>query len=142
MKGVIDTKAKVNIMSLEVAQDLGLVIQEAEIGMRTTTSHKFEFKRKADRIIINIRGIQNYTEFFLISGRRDQVLLKIPFINKTRLTLSYPTKDGHLLLVVFNREGGRRASVLVSSYLLDAKETEGKTVLPIIVPEPLFITEN
>jgi len=70
------------------------------------------------------------------------VLLKMPFISKTRLTLSYPTKDGHLLLTVFNREGGRRASILVSSYLLNVKETEGKTVPLIIVPEPLFITEN
>ena len=110
--------------------------------MRTTIGHKFEFKGKADRITIDIKGIQNYTEFFLISGRRDQVLLKMPFISKTRLTLSYPTKDGHLLLTVFNREGGRRASILVSSYLLNVKETEGKTVPLIIVPEPLFITEN
>jgi hypothetical protein len=110
--------------------------------MRTVTSHKFEFKRKADRVTIDIKGIQNYTEFFLISGRRDQVLLRMPFISKTRLTLSYPTEDGHPLLTVFNREGGRRASILVSSYLLDAKETEGKTVLPVIVLEPLSTTEN
>ena len=110
--------------------------------MRTVINYKFEFKRKADRIIINIKGIQNYTEFFLISGRRDQVLLKIPFISKTRLTLSYPTEDGYPLLTVFNKEGGRRASVLVSSYFLDVKETKGKTVLLIIVPEPLSITEN
>jgi hypothetical protein len=39
--------------------------------MRITTGYKFEFKGKADRIAINIKGIQNYTEFFLISGRRD-----------------------------------------------------------------------
>jgi hypothetical protein len=70
------------------------------------------------------------------------VLLKMPFINKIRLTLSYPTEDGHLLLAVFNRERGRRASVLINSYLLDVKETEEKTVLLVIVPEPLFITEN
>jgi len=70
------------------------------------------------------------------------VLLKIPFINKTRLTLSYPTKDGYLLLIVFNRKGGRRASALVNSYFLNVKEIKGKTVLFIIVPEPLFITEN
>ena len=70
------------------------------------------------------------------------MLLGMPFINKTRLTLSYPTEDGYPLLTVFNREGGRRASALVSSYFLDVKETEGKTVPPIIVPEPLSITEN
>ena len=70
------------------------------------------------------------------------MLLKIPFINKTRLTLSYPTKDGYLLLIVFNKERKRRALILVSSYLLNVKETEGKTVLLIIVPEPLSITEN
>jgi hypothetical protein len=57
VKGVINTRAKVNIMSLEVAQDLGLVTQEAEIGIYTTTSHKFEFKEKADYITINIKGI-------------------------------------------------------------------------------------
>jgi len=66
----------------------------------------------------------------------------MPFINKTRLTLSHPTEDGYPLLAVFSKEGGRRASVLMSSYLLDAKETEGKTVPLIIVPEPLSITEN
>ena len=70
------------------------------------------------------------------------MLLKMPFINKTRLILSYSTEDGHLLLTVFNREGVRRASVLMSSYLLNVKETEEKTVLLIIVPEPLSITEN
>jgi hypothetical protein len=66
----------------------------------------------------------------------------MPFISKTRLTLSYPTEDGYPLLAVFNKEERRRASILVSSYLLDVKETEGKTVLLIIVPEPLSITEN
>ena len=66
----------------------------------------------------------------------------MPFINKTRLTLSYPTEDGHLLLIIFNREGGRRALILMSNYFLNVKKTEGKTVLLIIVPEPLFITEN
>jgi len=70
------------------------------------------------------------------------VLLKMPFINKTRLTLNYLTKEGHPLLTVFNRKRGRRALILISSYLLNVKETEGKTVLFIIVPEPLFITEN
>jgi hypothetical protein len=70
------------------------------------------------------------------------VLLRMSFISKTRLTLSHPTEDGHPLLTVFNKEGGRRASILMSSYLLDAKETEGKTVLLIIVLEPLSITEN
>ena len=70
------------------------------------------------------------------------MLLKMPFINKTRLTLSHPTEDGHPLLAVFSREGGRRALVLVSSYLLDVKETEGKTVLLMIVPEPLSTAEN
>ena len=70
------------------------------------------------------------------------MLLKMPFISKTRLTLSHPTEDGHLLLAVFNREGGRRALILVNSYLLNAKETKGKTVLLMIVPEPLSIIEN
>ena len=32
------------------------------------------------------------------------MLLKMPFINKTRLTLNYSTKDGHLLLTVFNKK--------------------------------------
>ena len=64
------------------------------------------------------------------------------FINKTRLTLSYPTEDGYPLLIVFNKERRRRALILMSSYLLNVKETEGKTVLLIIVLEPLFITEN
>jgi len=70
------------------------------------------------------------------------VLLKMSFINKTRLILSYPTEDGYLLLIVFNKERKRRALILVSSYLLNVKETEGKTVLLIIVLKPLFITEN
>jgi hypothetical protein len=70
------------------------------------------------------------------------VLLKMSFINKTRLTLSYLTEDGYLLLIVFNKERGRRALILVNNYLLNIKEIKRKTVLFIIVPEPLFITEN
>jgi hypothetical protein len=70
------------------------------------------------------------------------VLLGIPFISKTQLTLSHSTEDGHPLLAVFSREGGRRALVLVSSYLLDAKEIEEKTVPPIIVLEPSSTSEN
>ena len=70
------------------------------------------------------------------------MLLKMPFINKTRLILSYLTEDGHLLLTVFNRERRRRALILMSSYLLNVKEIKGKTVLLIIVLKPLFITEN
>ena len=66
----------------------------------------------------------------------------MPFINKTRLTLSHPTEDGYPLLTVFSKEGRKRALVLMSSYLLDAKETEGKTVLLMIVPEPLSTAEN
>ena len=70
------------------------------------------------------------------------MLLKMSFINKTRLILSYSTEDGYLLLTVFNKEEGRRALILMSSYLLNVKEIERKTILFIIVPEPLFIIEN
>jgi hypothetical protein len=70
------------------------------------------------------------------------VLLGMPFISKTRLTLSYLMEDGYPLLAVFNREGGRRALALVSSYLLDTKEIKEKTIPPIIVLEPPFTSEN
>ena len=43
---------------------------------------------------------------------------------------------------MFNKEGGRRALVLISSYLLDVKEIKEKTILFIIVLEPPFILEN
>jgi hypothetical protein len=43
---------------------------------------------------------------------------------------------------VFNREGGRRALVLVSSYLLDAKKIKEKTILLIIVLEQPPTLEN
>jgi hypothetical protein len=43
---------------------------------------------------------------------------------------------------MFNREEGRRALTLVSSYLLDAKEIKGKTILPIMVLEPSSTLEN
>jgi hypothetical protein len=66
----------------------------------------------------------------------------MPFINKTQLTLSHLIEDGHPLLAVFNREGGRRALVLVSSYLLDAKEIKGKTIPPVIVLKPPLTSEN
>jgi hypothetical protein len=66
----------------------------------------------------------------------------MPFISKTQLTLSYLIKDGHPLLVVFSGEGGRRALVLVSSYLLDAKEIKEKIILFIIVLEPPLTLEN
>jgi hypothetical protein len=70
------------------------------------------------------------------------VLLRIPFINKTQLTLSYLIKDGYPLLAIFNREEERRALALISSYLLDAKEIEEKTILLVIVLEPPFTSEN
>jgi hypothetical protein len=70
------------------------------------------------------------------------VLLEIPFINKTQLTLSYLIKDGYSLLVVFNREGGRRALALVSSYLLNTKEIKEKTIPLIIILEPPFTSKN
>jgi len=70
------------------------------------------------------------------------VLLGMPFISKTQLTLSHLIEDGHPLLVVFNREGERRALILVNSYLLDAKEIKEKTILFIIVLEPPSTSEN
>ena len=70
------------------------------------------------------------------------MLLRMPFISKTQLTLSHLIEDGHPLLVVFNREGGRRALALVSNYLLNAKEIEGKTIPPIMVLEPPPTLEN
>ena len=70
------------------------------------------------------------------------MLLGIPFISKTQLTLSHLIEDGYPLLVVFNREGERKALVLVSSYLLNIKEIEEKTVLSIIVLKPPFTLEN
>ena len=66
----------------------------------------------------------------------------MPFISKTRLTLSHLIEDGYPLLVVFSGEGGRRALALVSNYLLNAKEIEEKTILPIIVLEPPPTSEN
>ena len=70
------------------------------------------------------------------------MLLRISFINKTQLTLSYLIEDDYPLLIVFNRKGGRRALALINSYLLDAKEIEEKTVLSIIVLEPPLTLEN
>ena len=70
------------------------------------------------------------------------MLLRIPFISKTQLILSHLIEDGHPLLAVFNREGGRRALILISSYLLDAKEIKEKTILLIIVLEPPPTLEN
>jgi hypothetical protein len=66
----------------------------------------------------------------------------MPFISKTRLTLSHLIEDSYSLLAVFSREEGRRALTLVSSYLLDAKEIKEKTILPIIVLEPPSTLEN
>jgi hypothetical protein len=66
----------------------------------------------------------------------------MPFISKTRLTLSYLIKDGYSLLIVFNRKGGRRALILISSYLLNVKEIKEKTILLIIVLEPPFTLKN
>jgi hypothetical protein len=43
---------------------------------------------------------------------------------------------------MFNKEGGRRALALISSYLLDTKEIKGKTIPPIIVLEPPLTLEN
>ena len=70
------------------------------------------------------------------------MLLGIPFINKTQLTLSYLIEDGHPLLAVFNREGGRRALALVSNYLLNTKKIKEKTIPLIIVLEQPSTLEN
>jgi hypothetical protein len=70
------------------------------------------------------------------------VLLGISFISKTRLTLSYLTKNNYSLLAIFNREEERRALILVNSYLLNAKEIKEKTVLFIIILEPPFTLKN
>ena len=70
------------------------------------------------------------------------MLLEMPFINKTQLTLSHLIEDGHPLLVIFSREEGRRALAPVSNYFLNAKEIKGKTIPPIIVLEPPSTSEN
>ena len=70
------------------------------------------------------------------------MLLGMPFINKTRLILSYLIKDGHSLLIVFNREGGRRALILISNYLLNIKEIKEKTIPLIIVLKPPLTLKN
>ena len=66
----------------------------------------------------------------------------MPFINKTRLTLSHPTEDGHPLLTVFNKKGRRRALILMNNYFLNVKEIKEKTISPIIVLEPPSTLEN
>jgi hypothetical protein len=66
----------------------------------------------------------------------------MPFINKTQLTLSHLIKDDYPLLIIFNRERGRKALVLISSYLLNIKEIKEKTIPLIIVLEPPFTLEN
>jgi hypothetical protein len=43
---------------------------------------------------------------------------------------------------MFNKEGGRRALILISNYLLDAKEIKEKTIPLIIVLKPPLILEN
>ena len=70
------------------------------------------------------------------------MLLRISFINKTQLTLSYLIEDGHSLLIIVNRERERKALTLISNYLLDVKEIKEKTIPLIIVLEPPFILEN
>jgi hypothetical protein len=66
----------------------------------------------------------------------------MPFINKTQLTLSYLIKDDYVLLIIFNKERGKRALVLISSYLLNIKEIKEKTIPLIIVLKPPFTLEN
>jgi hypothetical protein len=70
------------------------------------------------------------------------VLLRIPFINKTQLTLSYLIKDGYPLLIVFNKKEEKRALILVNNYFLDVKEIKEKTIPFIIVLEPSFTLKN
>ena len=70
------------------------------------------------------------------------MLLGMPFISKTQLTLSHLIEDGYPLLAVFNREGGRKALALVNSYLLNTKEIKGKTIPLVIVLEPPLTLEN
>jgi len=64
------------------------------------------------------------------------------FINKTRLTLNYLTKNGYFLLIIFNKKRKRKALILISNYFLNVKEIKRKTVLFIIVLKPLFILKN
>jgi hypothetical protein len=70
------------------------------------------------------------------------VLLGMPFISKTQLTLSHLIEDGHPLLAVFSGEKERRALALVSNYLLNTKEIKEKTIPLIIVLEPPPTLEN
>ena len=64
------------------------------------------------------------------------------FINKTRLTLNYLTKNGYFLLIIFNKKRKRKALILISNYFLNIKEIKEKTILFIIVLKPPFILEN
>ena len=73
---------------------------------------------------INVGGIVNYMDFFIINRGSDEILLVIPFTIEAQLTYEYP-KDGTVTAVFKNSNRFKQGRLIVAGDDIDLGKATG-----------------
>jgi hypothetical protein len=118
----IDTGAEVNVLPRSVAERAKLTIQtDWTIVFKTLAGGQFAFFGLCREVEVDIGGIVNYVDFFVVNGGSDEVLLGMPFTYETQLTYEYP-EDGSVAAVFKNSDRSKRGRVTVAGDDVDLGE--------------------
>jgi hypothetical protein len=110
----IDTGAEVNVLPRAVAERAKLTIQtDRTIVFQTLAGGQFAFFGLCREVEVNIGGIVNYVDFFVVNGGSDEILLGMPFTYETQLTYEYP-EDGTIAAVFKNSDRTKKGRVTVA----------------------------
>ena len=110
---MIDCGAEVNIISKTTADAAKLtILNEKVMTFSTITGDRFEFAGYIKDVEVDIGGIKNHTDFFVVETP-TQVLLGMPFILESQMSFKYPG-EGLMEAVLYNQERKQYGSVLVA----------------------------
>jgi hypothetical protein len=100
----IDPGAEVSVMPKTIAERAKLTIQTYRpVVFQPFARERYTFFGLCREVEINVRGIVNYMDFFIINRGSDEILLGMPFTIEAQLTYKYP-KDGTIAAVFKNSD--------------------------------------
>jgi hypothetical protein len=110
---IIDLNTKVSVMLKGVAERAKLTIQTNQpIIFQPYNRERYTFFRLYREVEVNIGGIVNYIDFFIIDKNSDEILLEMPFTIEAQLTYEY-LKDRTITTVFKNSDRTKKRRVTV-----------------------------
>jgi len=121
---ILDSGAEVNVMTKATAEKAKLMIYRNKRHVfQTISGDDFVFYGKCLEVEINVGGIINYADFFIIEAGSLDILLGMQYFFRTKLNFKYP-EDGTMQAVLTSHNGLKRGTVTVAGDEIDLMDEE------------------